>query len=126
MQQIEPAFRERLSKILGLLGSSYDGEVVAAARRADALIRGASLTWRDLIVPAPVAVVTEEDDDDDTPDQRMANACVRADCDTAIFGVRESQFIRSIASQIRRGRKLSEKQRDWLSALYERATARAA
>src|SRR5690349_5101123 len=44
--------RERLAKLLGLLGSEHDGEVVAAARRADALVRGTGLTWRDVLISA--------------------------------------------------------------------------
>jgi hypothetical protein len=47
-----PLDRERLAKLLGLLGSEHDGEVVAAARRADALVRGTGLTWRDVLISA--------------------------------------------------------------------------
>ena len=41
--------RERLAKLLGMLGSEHDGEVVTAARRADALVRTAGLTWHDVV-----------------------------------------------------------------------------
>jgi hypothetical protein len=37
--------RDKLASILGMLGSTHDGEVVAAGRGAHALIRGAGLTW---------------------------------------------------------------------------------
>jgi hypothetical protein len=43
------ADRERLAKISGLLGSSHDGEVVAAARKAEALRRTSGLTWAQLL-----------------------------------------------------------------------------
>jgi hypothetical protein len=49
---IAPLDRERLAKLLGLLGSEHDGEILAAAHRADALVRGAGLTWRDVLVRA--------------------------------------------------------------------------
>jgi hypothetical protein len=44
-----PLDRERLVKLLGMLGSEHDGEVVTAARRADALVRRAGLTWHDVV-----------------------------------------------------------------------------
>ena len=46
--------RERLIKLLGLLGSDHDGEIVAAGRMADALIRDAGVTWADVIAPETV------------------------------------------------------------------------
>jgi hypothetical protein len=44
-----PLNRERLAKLLGMLGSEHDGEVVTAARHADALVRRAGLTWPDVV-----------------------------------------------------------------------------
>jgi hypothetical protein len=43
--------RERLIKLLGLLGSDHNGEIAAAGRLADALIRDAGVTWADVIAP---------------------------------------------------------------------------
>jgi hypothetical protein len=48
--------RERLAKLLGMMGSAHDGEVVAAARQAERLRAEAGLTWVDIVVrrlPAP-------------------------------------------------------------------------
>ena len=42
--------RERLAKLLGMLGSEHGGEVITAARHADALVRRTGLTWRDVVV----------------------------------------------------------------------------
>jgi hypothetical protein len=44
--------RDRLAKLLGLLGSTFDGEVANAGRLADKLVRAAGLTWPDIIAPA--------------------------------------------------------------------------
>jgi hypothetical protein len=41
----------RLVKVLGLLGSDYDGEIAAAGRRANAIVKGAGLTWDAVIAP---------------------------------------------------------------------------
>ena len=43
--------REKLVKTLGMLGSDHDGEVAAAGRAADRLIREAGLRWPDIIPP---------------------------------------------------------------------------
>ena len=43
--------RDRLAKLLGLLGSDHDGEVVAAARQAERLRADAELTWPEILVP---------------------------------------------------------------------------
>src|SRR4051812_2433984 len=44
--------RGRLVKLLGMLGSDHDGEIAAAGRAADRLVRQAGVRWRDVIVPA--------------------------------------------------------------------------
>src|SRR5947207_14282681 len=44
--------RDRLVKLLGMMGSVHDGEVVAAARQAVRLRADAGLTWRDIVLPA--------------------------------------------------------------------------
>jgi hypothetical protein len=43
--------RDRLSKLLGMLGSAHEGEVVAAARQAERLRAEAGLTWGEIVVP---------------------------------------------------------------------------
>ena len=43
--------RGRLAKLLGLLGSDHDGEVVAAARQVERLRADAGLTWPEILVP---------------------------------------------------------------------------
>lgn len=52
MNALAEADRDRLAKLLGLLGSAYDGEVANAGRLADRLVRSAGLTWPDIIAPA--------------------------------------------------------------------------
>ena len=47
-----PLDRDRLAKLLGMMGSAHDGEVVAAARQAERLRADAGLTWHDIVLPA--------------------------------------------------------------------------
>jgi len=46
---IQPSELSKLAKLLGMLGSAHDGEVVNAARKADELIRKHDATWSDII-----------------------------------------------------------------------------
>jgi hypothetical protein len=46
---------DRLGRVLGLLGSAHDGEVVAAGRTADRMVRASGLTWHDVVAHPPVA-----------------------------------------------------------------------
>lgn len=39
----------KLAKLLGLLGSAHDGEVVNAARKAHELVRKHDATWHDVV-----------------------------------------------------------------------------
>jgi hypothetical protein len=50
-----PDLAAKLVKVLGLLGSDHDGEVAAAGRRAHAMVKGAGLTWGEVIGPAALA-----------------------------------------------------------------------
>jgi hypothetical protein len=49
---LPPDLAAKLVKILGMLGSDYDGEVAAAGRRANAMVKDAGLMWDDVIAPA--------------------------------------------------------------------------
>ena len=46
---LDPVFAARLIKLLGMTGSDYDGEAVAAVRKANALLQAQGLTWSDVI-----------------------------------------------------------------------------
>ena len=47
--------RESLAKILGMIGSDHDGEVLSAARKANAMVRAAGLTWQQVLLVRPSA-----------------------------------------------------------------------
>ena len=56
MTGLLPADEHRkLVAILGLLGSSHDGEVLAAANRATALLRRHGVSWNDVVSQAAQA-----------------------------------------------------------------------
>ena len=43
--------RQRLARILGLTGSTHDGEALAAVRKANAQIVAADVTWDEILRP---------------------------------------------------------------------------
>jgi len=53
MSGLAPADRERLTKLLGLLGSDHAGERDAAGLAAMRLLRQRGIVWPDLLLPAP-------------------------------------------------------------------------
>jgi hypothetical protein len=48
-----------LIKLLGMTGSMFDGEAVAAIRKANALLRDKGLTWADVITATTVESATQ-------------------------------------------------------------------
>ena len=49
MSSLDPSTKNRLVKLLGMLGSDHDGERANAAHAADKLLRQNGLTWREWI-----------------------------------------------------------------------------
>jgi hypothetical protein len=107
---LSPLFLDKLAKILGLLGSAHDGEILAAGRRAHMLIANSGWTWPELL-GAPSAV------EDCRAARQMAEACLES---KSLFEDYEAKFLTNILPQLRRGRRLSEKQLSWLCRLHER------
>jgi hypothetical protein len=111
MTRLDDATVDRLAKILGMLGSAHAGERAAAAAKADAIVRAAGVTWRDIIVPSPQTVPQLEDA---ASWRRMAIEChaLRAQLKPT-----ESDFITSLIGW--RGEP-SPKQLAWLAAIHDR------
>jgi hypothetical protein len=91
--------REKLARVLGLLGSSFEGEVVTAARQAERLRRDAGLTWNDILLPAAL------DPDDIGNADDAIDFCVAY---KAVLTEWERKFIESLAE--RHWSTLTEKQ----------------
>jgi len=50
---LNPSAAEHLCKLLGDLGSTFDGEALNASRLADQFVKQLGLRWCDIIVAAP-------------------------------------------------------------------------
>ena len=64
--------RVRLAKVLGMLGSRHDGEVLAAARLAQYMLGQAKLSWADLLNVKP------GDEPEPLPQENAAQAAATA------------------------------------------------
>jgi hypothetical protein len=112
--------RFRLGKMLGLLGSDSDGEVLAAARAIKRLLETQGLTFGDLVnlVHAPVAssapVVLRGD-----PDLvLMAESILR---NALMLKAHELKFVRDVKARARIDHfYMTPKQANWFSYLYAR------
>lgn len=49
--------RNRLAKLLGMIGSAHDGEALNAARMAHTLVRTAGVTWEEVLDKAPTIIL---------------------------------------------------------------------
>lgn len=108
--------RERLVRVLGMLGSLHDGEVVAAARQAERIRQEARLTWYDIVLPglpSPGQVPW--------PDSRTADADDYLDyLADRMADMTEWEQGFTVSLRARPGRFLTKKQLDCLLAIAER------
>jgi hypothetical protein len=104
----------RLVRLLGMLGSAHDGEVLNAARMADRFVRERGLTWSQLILPKPKAAADRPSMA--SPDGWRALARWILTNVGGELNEKEAQFV----SQMTTWRGMpSEKQQAWLKAIAE-------
>lgn len=77
MNALAETDRDKLTRLLGMLGSDFDGEVANAGRLADRLVRNAGLTWRDIIGSSPPPDQDHHGDPLRGDWRAMAAACTR-------------------------------------------------
>jgi hypothetical protein len=99
---LTPKMIDHLAKLLAMMGSSHDGEVLNAARLAHEFIRRFGLQWRDVLVDPPGEW------------QAMAHTCRRH---AHLLNDRERDFLNNIA---RLRRQPTDRQLEWLTDIYER------
>jgi hypothetical protein len=103
----------QLSKLVLMLSSTHAGEVVAAARAIDRVLKSNRLDWHDLAqalcLPPPAVQPCDDRDWHDL----LAFCAARM----SRLSSRECEFLRSIAKW--RG-DLTDRQRDWLEHIAEK------
>jgi len=106
------AVAPKLAKLILLLGSDQDGEVLAAARAIGRTLGAVKADWHDL-----VRALTVEEEPDAQADLPFILRCLHGHPALTEW---ESKFIGSIVQQQARGRAISDKQRSCILKTWER------
>ena len=125
---LPPAKRDLLIKLLGMLGSSFEGERANAAAMVDKLMREHKLTWDQLLNGVsyqqqqgpPSRPSGRADGKDDTPEgwAAMHSYACEHDGDLTEW---ELDFLESIGEWLLDKRELSDKQKRVLRRIYAKA-----
>lgn len=116
---LNPNNAERLVKILGRLGSDFPGERDTAARMATRMLQDLSLSWQQVIVayaPSLIPKSNQRSGDVATDWHRMAIYCFNR---RFYLSAVEQKFARDMVERTR-GAAPTERQQDWLAAIYSR------
>jgi len=114
----------KLAKLIPLLSSDKDGEVVATARAIGRTLKNAGLDFHTLAhaleEPEPKVVVIYRDRPSATtePDTWAALAKWCRDNDRGALNPKEREFVRDLAPRLVCDGEPSEKQAAWLRAIY--------
>ncbi len=106
----EPLDRKRLKKLLAMLASSHDGEVLNAARLASAMLRDAGLGWSDIIADV------QTPSDDDAADLKRLDDLIAAKHVTDVLKMR----LRAMRVALR-NKRLAEQDRRLIWILHRKA-----
>jgi hypothetical protein len=127
--KLSAALRERIAKLLGMIGSNHDGEALNAARLADGLVREARVTWPAVLEPpAPAPSQPRYEPFDDDWGETVDALDHFASCDAAgafcrrhpdLLSDRELRFLATLPGF----RRLSAKQQDALRGLVTKVAA---
>ena len=121
----------RLSRLLPLLGSDKDGEVVATARAIGRTLASAGTDWHALAaaVERPPVVVTAAPAAPREPYRRPKAGPINVEllrvatwCDeyVHVLGAKDRSFVASMVTFLSRGGRPSDKQRKWLQDIAQR------
>jgi hypothetical protein len=107
--------RARLVKLLGMLGSVHDGEVLNAARHIEAMVRASGSDWDRLLSPAPTTVAGPKRSPD-RADLRKLDELLAATQVSDILKIR----LAAMREAVKTGR-LSDQDRHLLRMLHRKA-----
>lgn len=117
--------RGRLGQLLGMLGSSYDGERANAGRMADRVVKDAGLTWHDVITPKTIVktIAVKAPPDTPKPSRRWKEPHGLHECLAVIerHVTALSDWEREFVSDMHKQRRCSRKQAVIIERLVDRA-----
>ena len=106
--------RARLVKLLGMLGSAHDGEVLNAARHIDAMLRASGGDWDKLLSPAPATAGPKRSSDG--ADLKKLDELLAATQVSDVLKIR----LAAMREAVKTGR-LADQDRHLLRMLYRKA-----
>jgi hypothetical protein len=106
--------RARLVKLLGMLGSTHDGEVLNAARHIDAMVRAGGREWDKLLQPDSAAAGPKRSSD--RSDLRKLDELLAAPQVSDILKLR----LEALRDQLKAGR-IADQDRHLLRMLHRKA-----
>lgn len=117
MSNLDPRDAEHFGKLIGLLGSTHDGERAVAALKATKFLAARELAWFDIaqMLKHPPAIYRPKPVPPSRSHQMDARRCLQSG---TIWKPYERDFLLQMAAQLRRP---SDKQRDWLDGLVDRS-----
>jgi hypothetical protein len=116
------ALAPKLSKLLPLLSSDQDGEVVATARAIGRTLKGAGLDFHTLseALLDPRAVFIEPRRPPKPPKTLLEIAVWCGSNRYGCLNAKERKFLSEMTASLAMGRQASEKQEKWLRAIFYR------
>jgi hypothetical protein len=109
-----------------MIGSDYDGEVIAAANALKKCLKSENISFADLasrLIGGPNNKYESSSDiKRPKPDQKATNniSFAKQMLFEGNLSPKEHKFVSDILSMLERGRQMSEKQSDWFDALARR------
>jgi hypothetical protein len=118
---MDETLRKQLSPLIALLSSDRDGEVLATVRAIGRRLLAANCDFIDFahwVENGPKPEVKYVFVEDDKPElQQVVDFCW---VHVGRLKEKEAEFIESCFDRIAQGRELSEKQLNWLNAIYKK------
>lgn len=119
MSALDSRERQRLWRLLGMVGANHDGEALNAARLADRLVRSRGLTWEQVIGPAPESELIHDERQGDLLDDwpaRWSDAVTYCATNQDALNERSRAFVEQLGTYTRTP---SPRQLGWLRHCVE-------
>jgi len=118
--------RRRLAKLCALLSSDKDGEVLAAARKANQMVRQSGLSWEAVLVALPAPKAKKAPPQPKPPPTPVSPILEKIKFCRRYPGFlysNEQDFLFTLQRRIKYGNEPTEKQSAWLEKILARILA---
>lgn len=103
-----------LSKMIGLLGSSHDGEVMAAVRKISDILQSEKMSFTDL----GMLLVTNGAQSTNTHEEELLAMARALEAHREFMRHHEQDFVVSVLNRLTTGYEMTARQANWFFYLY--------